>query len=189
MFLPRQQDTTIITSFKNLRLRNLLTFGGEKAFVGAFNNIYHQTLAQQRCCDWAWDRSPDPWPSSIIIALQLPGPPPFYPQSCPIINTDTHGHTLGFGTGTEAQWRWHPTPGRRVSRSIKMFHPACWPDVSKSGFPFNVSASADAHSTGHIARDTRATHVRRGVKSAPAAATGARHVCRVLFPAIINNAW
>ena len=101
MFLPRQQDTTIITSFKNLRLRNLLTFGGEKAFVGAFNNIYHQTLAQQRCCDWAWDRSPDPWPSSIIIALKLPGPPPFYPQSCPIINTDTHGHTLGFGT--EAQ--------------------------------------------------------------------------------------
>ena len=132
MFLPKQQDTTIITSFKNLRLRNLLTFGGEKAFVGAFNNIYHQTLAQQRCCDWAWDRSPDPWPSSIIIALQLPGPPPFYPQSCPIINTDTHGHTLGFGT--EAQWRWHPTPGRRVSRSIKMFLPvfngSWWPVIN-----------------------------------------------------------
>ena len=55
------------------------------------------------------------------------------------------------------------------------------------GLHFNVSASADAHSTGHIARDTRATHVRRGEKSAPAAATGARHVCRVLFPAIINK--
>ena len=45
-----------------------------------------------------------------------------------------------------------------------------------------VLSSSQPRSTGHITRDTRATHVSRGVKSAPAAATGARHVCRVAVP-------
>ena len=60
--------------------------------------------------------------------------------------------------------------------------------MSKSGMRFNVSASADARSTGHITRGTRATHVRRGVKSAPAALQERATCAGSCFPAIINKA-